>query len=138
MFKQLSLFLILGLLMAGPAVGHELLAPTTVVADGAGHFSFVVSVEVTVAANNGSQYINGADNTDLGESWADGFCIGEWTPGHYPTIVSGNLSDPGLNGSVFFQHSLCDGWSGSATIDIQAPAVGVQTTRWGALKARYR
>lgn len=120
------------------AIAHEVTAPASVAADGAGHFSFTVLVEVTVATAQGSAYINGTDNTNLGETFLDGFCITTLDPGFYPWEITGDLTDPGLGGSVLYDHSLCDGWSGSVTVNIIPPAVAVEKLTWSTLKALYR
>ncbi len=136
--KTALLMITLLTLSVGAASAHELTAPATVAADGAGHFSFTVMLHVTVTAANGSIYINGLDNTDVGESIADGFCISDLAPGFYPWTISGNLTDLSLGGSVSYEHSLCDGWIDTVTVNIIPPAVGLELTSWSTIKARYR
>ena len=126
------------LLSALTATAHELTAPTSVVADGAGHFSYVVMIEVTVATPNGSAYIDGRDNTSLGETYLDGFCISTLEPGFYPWVISGDLLDPSLGGSVYYEHYLCDNWTDSVTVNIIPPAVATEHLTWSTLKAQYR
>jgi hypothetical protein len=131
---------ILALLVAlAPMAGaHDIVAPASVVADGAGHFSYPVVVTVDPAVEFGSIYIDGTDNTDLGETWIDGFCMVVIGPGADVFMVEGNLADVGDDGSVYFQYSLCDGWLGEATTVILAPTVGAEAATWTSVKGLYR
>ena len=123
---------------AGAGTAHELTAPASVAADGAGHFTFTVLLEVTAPVAQGSAYINGTDNTSLGETYLDGFCISTLQPDFYPWVITGDLSDPGLGGSVYYEHDLCDNWTASVTVNIIPPAVTVEKMAWSTLKAQYR
>ena len=123
---------------ATTAAAHEITAPPAVVADGAGHFSFTVTVGVTVETQQGSAVIDGTDNTNLGVTYLDGFCISTLAPGFYPWQITGNLADPHFGGSVQYSHSLCDGWNGSVTVNIIPPTVTVENLSWCTLKALYR
>lgn len=123
---------------ATTATAHEVTAPAAVVADGAGHFSFTVTVEVTVETQQGSAVIDGRNNTNLGVTYLDGFCISALAPGFYPWHITGDLADPRFGGSVIYSHWLCDGWSGSVTVDIIPPTVAIENVSWCGLKASYR
>ena len=120
------------------AGAHEIIAPTSVQADGSGHFSYEITVVITSAAEFATAELDGSDNTDV-ESWiADGFCMVVIEPGTYSEIFEGNLIDVALAGSVSYSHSMCDGWTGAVTTVILAPVVGTENESWSAVKSLYR
>ena len=134
---SLITFLVVSL-AAGLAGAHEIFVPAAVQADGAGHFSYEVTVTITAPVEFEFAYVNGLDNTDVGETWFDGFCLEVIAPGVYPWPIEGNLADTGLDGSVMFEHSMCDGWTGSGTTVILAPPVGSGSVNWSAVRGLYR
>lgn len=126
------------LLLTVTAGAHDIVAPASVVADGAGHFSYPVVVTVDPAVEFGSIYIDGTVNTDLGETWIDGFCMQVIGPGDDLFMVEGNLADVGADGSVYFQYVLCDTWMGEVTTVIEAPSVSARATTWTTVRGLYR
>lgn len=125
-------------LTAGLASAHQFTAPATVPADGAGHFSYEVTVVIESPIEFAYVYVNGLDNTDLGEWYGDGFCMTVVEPGTYLETVSGSLVDPGEQGSVYYEHAMCDGWTGSGTTVILPQTVGAESRSWSVLKGLYR
>ena len=123
---------------AGLALAHEIDIPGAVETDGLGHFSYEVTVTVTEPIEFGFAYVNGTDNTNLGEMWYDGFCLEVLEPGVYPWPIEGDLVDTGADGSVYFEHNLCDNWTGVGTTIILAPTVAAEAESWSAVRARYR
>lgn len=138
--KPLCKLLIVSLLMlgAGGALAHEFQMPASVVADGAGHFAFDVVVIIVGPTDFSSTMTDGRDNTSLGQSWVDGFCMGTWASGTYVTTLEGDLLDPASGGSVTYNHNMCDGWSGTGTTQIIPPAVANEAVAWSSIKAVYR
>ena len=124
--------------LAASAGAHEFSAPATVVADGSGHFYYEVTVVITTPIEFAYVYVNGNDNTDIGEWFGDGFCLNVVEPGIYIDSVEGNLLDLSLDGSVYYEHAMCDGWIGSGTTVILAPTVGTDAVSWSVVKGRYR
>lgn len=117
------------------------LAPGTVQADGAGHFSFV---SVLIAGQDcvgytGHAYV-GQDNVS-GSLWADTFCIDPQpvAPGtQYWFTVEGDLIDPGQSGAIWSHSAHCTGGGGEAVTTVLAPTVPDDPQSWGSLKSRYR
>ena len=125
-------------ILAGSAVAHEIVGPTAVDADGSGHFYYEVDVIITSPIEFGYSELDGLDNTDLGAWVADGFCNVLIDPGTYTIVFEGNLLDISYDGSVFYSHAMCDGWTGVITTDIYAPVVSSQGESWSAVKSLYR
>ncbi len=125
------------LLAATPALAHEISAPATVQADGAGHFTVDVTVTITSPIEFGYSQEWDLGNTDVGMH-ADGFCTTVIEPGEYSWTVSGNLLDPTLDGEIGYEHYMCDGWTGYVTTVILAPTVSTEAETWSAVKALYR
>ena len=139
MKKQIQFaYLLLTFVASASAFAHEFTVPESVTADVTGHFEFPVVVEITSPAEFGSIYVNGTDNTDLGEMWADGFCMMTIQPGTSTTMVEGNLTDQAIGGSVIYHHSMCDGWNGEGVVLILPNPVTAEPTSWSRLKAIYR
>ncbi len=126
------------LAMSGAAIAHELIMPAAVQADGSGHFEFEAIAVITEPIEFAYSYANGNDNTDIGEWYADGFCTTILEPGEYPWPFEGNLLDPAQNGSVYYEHVMCDNWMGSGTTIVLAPTVGTEAVSWSAVKGLYR
>jgi hypothetical protein len=128
--------ILLALLLAAPAVGHELTGPTTFVADVQGHFSYNLTLTVTSPALFGSIHLDGSGNTDL-MLWVDGYCSSTIT-GISVIWVEGNLIDDGANGTVIGTVNLCDPWTGVVTTTIVPFPVANEASTWGMVKSLYR
>jgi hypothetical protein len=126
------------MLLATTADAHELTAPTVVTADGDGHFSYDITLEITSPIEFAYIDFDGSNNTDQGHWHADGFCMQLVEPGIYISTVEGNLLDPTQDGSVTYAHAMCDGWTGLVTTTIEAPAVATTAVSWSSLKAIFR
>jgi hypothetical protein len=129
--------LLLALVLAVPAFGHDLIGPPYVLADLQGHFSYDLSLVVTTATQFGSTFLDGADNTDV-EVWIDGFCLETMTPGTSLIAVSGNLVNDSANGTVVSTVNLCDDWTGTVTTMVVPFPVGTEARTWGTVKSMYR
>ncbi|MFN2370511.1 MAG: hypothetical protein ABR506_05070 [Candidatus Krumholzibacteriia bacterium] len=128
-------------LAGGAAADAVFMAPESVQADGAGHFSFtaVLTAGQDCVGYVGHAYV-GQDNVN-GSLWADTFCIDPQpvAPGtQYWFTVEGNLIDPGLPGTVWSHSAHCTGGGGEAITTVLAPVVPNDPDSWGSLKSRYR
>ena len=117
------------------------LAPESVQADGAGHFSFesVLIAGQDCVGYTGHAYV-GQENID-GGLWADTFCIEPQpvAPGAlYRFTVEGSLVDPGRSGTIWSHAAHCTGGGGEGLTIVLAPAVPDDPDSWGSLKSRYR
>ncbi|MCP4090406.1 MAG: hypothetical protein GY746_11540 [Gammaproteobacteria bacterium] len=117
---------------------HELHCPDYVPANGAGYFEYEVIITITSPAEFGYIWVDGTDNTDIGEWIADGFCMATWNPGQFTETVTGHLLNLHSSGSVVYEHYMCDGWTGIGTTIILPPAIGNETTSLGHVKNLFR
>jgi hypothetical protein len=117
---------------------HEFHCPDYVAANGDGYFEYEVVVTITSPAEFGYIWVNGNDNTDIGEWHADGFCMATWNPGQFTDTVTGHLLDLHSSGSVIYDHYMCDGWTGTGTTIILPPAINNETTSVGHVKNLFR
>ena len=115
--------------------------PDIVVADGDGAFTFMTMLIAGDGVVGWAAYCwAGIENVEGGVC-VDSFCIDPQpiAPGSlFGYEISGWLTDPSENGSIYADNYFCVGGGGSTEILIQAPAVDNDATSWGALKARYR
>jgi len=125
-------------LCAGLAGAHEIDAPGAVQAGGAGHFAYDIIVTITAPIEYGGSRLDGTDNTDLWAWVEDGWCVDMVEPGDYTIPIEGNLVDIGSDGSVYYEHGMCDGWTDNVTTVILAPTVGTEERSWSAVKGLYR
>lgn len=137
MTRTISLLILIVTLSAGLATAHSISAPAYTQAEGDGHFSYDVTITITDPIEFACSYTDGTDNTDLGLTHADGFCTTVIEPGVLTWTIMGNLLDPELNGTVIYEHTMCDWWTGTTTTVILAPTVPVETTSWSSIKALY-
>ncbi len=126
------------LLISTTLSAHEFHCPDYVAANGAGYFEYEVIVTITSPAEFGYIWIDGTDNTDIGEQIADGFCIATWGPGQFSETVFGHLLDLHSSGSVIYEHYMCDNWTGTGTTIILPPEVANKTTSLGHVKTLFR
>jgi hypothetical protein len=135
---RLAIALILAASATTLAQAHSLIAPGSVQANAAGHFSYEVHLQVSATTQFAYSEWDGTDNTTIGHVTADGFCLQVVPAGLHVITITGDLLNPTTTGTVHYTHALCDSWQATVTTTVIPYPVAAPAQTWSAIKSLYR